>query len=170
MTMKTIRAGLLGALACSALATGCVMTEPTGVNPLTSKTFTGFASQPGATVELYAFSQLTNTWETVPDATTTASTTATTYGGRTVYSWNVQSTLLEVATDWCRVRSSCTPGEGTLRIQFREVDGDYNPLLTFDDGGVDCMMTAVNNGGDLFASAWDCKAQVFDELRFYIIE
>ena len=171
MTMKnTTRLGLLGLVAGLAFAPGCVVTEPAGVNPFTAKTFSGFASQPGATVELYAFNHSTNAWEASPDVSTTASTTATTYGGRTVYAWHVQTTLLEDPTDWCRVRASCTPGEGDLRIQFREIGGEYNPLLTFDDGGVSCMINAVNNGGDLFASAWNCKAEVFDELRFVIVD
>lgn len=171
MTTTKIRSGLLATLACLLLAGGCVVTEPAGVSPFNSETFTGFASQPGATVQLYAFSKQTNAWELAADTTTLSSTTPTTYGGRTVYSWTMQSTLLDVATDWCRVDSSCsTGGEGDLRIQFREVGGEFSPLLTFDDGGFACTTTAVNNGGDLFASAWNCRGQVFDELRFVVIQ
>ncbi|MBL4683595.1 MAG: hypothetical protein JKY37_03310 [Nannocystaceae bacterium] len=171
--MTTIkRASLIGALASLAIASGCVTTEPSAIHqPWTQTTYTGFASHSGATVELYAFSQATNAWEAVPDTTTTASTTSTTYGGRTVYAWNLQSTLLETAADQCRVSSSCSYGaEGTIRIQFREVGGDYNPLLTFDDGGVSCVLSAVNNDGeDLYGAAWNCKASIFDELRINVI-
>lgn len=171
MTMTTKRVGLTGALLSLALAAGCVATEPTGVDPRVQKTFTGFASNPGATVELYAFSRLTNAWETLPDTTTTSSIIPTTLAGRTVYSWTMQSTLLEVATDWCRVGGNCSSSsEGPLRIQFREIDGDFSPLLTFDDGGFDCMISAASGGEDLFVAAWGCKAQIFDELRFYIIQ
>lgn len=172
MTTTKKRIGLLSALASLILASGCVTTEPAGVtNPAVSQTFTGYASNPGATVELYAFSKQANAWEPTPDTTTTASSTPTNYGGRTVYSWSMPSTLLENPTDWCRVELGCSQnGSGGMRIQFREVGGDFSPLLTFDNGGVGCTITAVNNGGNLFESAWNCRAQVFDELRFSVVQ
>lgn len=172
MTTTKKRIGLLSVLASLALASGCVTTEPGSVSsPTAPQTFSGFASNPGATVELYAFSKQTNAWEPAADTTTTASTTPTNFGGRTVYAWNLQSTVLETPTDWCRISTGCSQNSnGGIRLQFREVGGQWSPLLTFDNGGVGCTITAVNNGGDLFESAWNCKAQIFDELRFSFVQ
>lgn len=172
MTTTTKRVGLLNVLASLLLASGCVTTEPSNLSaPTSSQTFTGFASQPGATVELYAFSKQANAWELTPDTTTTASSSPSTYGGSTGYYWAIESTLVETATDWCRVKPGCSPNsEGDLRVQFREIGGSVNPLLTFDDGGLTCTINAVENGENLLQSAWNCKAQTFDELRIVFIE
>ena len=49
------------------------------------------------------------------------------------------------------------------------VVADYNTtngtLLTFDKGGVDCTIQAVKGGGDLYASAWGCKGEIYDEVH-----
>ncbi|MGH1344698.1 MAG: hypothetical protein ACRBN8_24275 [Nannocystales bacterium] len=150
---------------------GCVTTEQSGLNgPV--QDFGGFASKPGATVQLYVYDRQANAWEAAPDTEVIASTVPTNYGGRTIYGWNMNDVnLLETAADDCRISQSCTatPGDSSIRVQLREVGGDFSPLLTFDDGGVSCTISAVAGGADLFAAAWGCKGTVFDELSINII-
>ncbi|PRP91185.1 hypothetical protein ENSA5_57570 [Enhygromyxa salina] len=154
-------------------ASGCVTTEDTLVlgNPTAPLTFGGYASAPGATVELYAFDRSTDDWEPKPLATTIADNTPFTYGGRTIYSWNLTTTLIDNddPSSLCRLSPRCTLAESSIRVQFREVDGDHNPLLTFDKGGITCTAKKVNDGADLYAAAWECKGEIFDELSIPVI-
>lgn len=162
---------LTAALTSLAATSGCVTTEEGGLEgPV--QDFGGFASKPGATVQLYAFDRQADSWEAVPDTFVTASTTPTNYGGRTIYSWDMNDVdLLETAADDCRLSPTCTPaaGDSSIRVQFREVGGDWSPLLTFDHGGVSCTISAVSGGADLFGAAWNCKGVIFDELKVRII-
>ena len=162
---------LLAGLASLAATSGCVTSEPAGLVG-SVQDFGGFASKPGATVQLYVFDRQSNNWEAAPDTTVTARTTPTNYGGRTIYSWTMDDVnLLETAADECRISPFCNPapGDSSIRIQFREVGGDFSPLLTFDDGGVSCTVDAVSAGADLFGAAWNCKGVIFDELSVRII-
>ncbi len=170
MTISTESLALVVGLASLATTSGCVTTE-SGNLLGTVQDFSGYASKPGATVQLYAFDLQANDWEAVPDTTVTASTTPTNFGGRTIYAWNMNDVnLLETPADRCRMDPACSAsGDSSIRLQFREVDGDFSPLLTFDEGGVSCTLDGVLDGEDLFAAAWQCKGLVFDEVYVTII-
>lgn len=152
---------------------GCVTTEDNLAlgNPSASLAFEGFASAPGATVEVYAFDKSAGDWESAPLATTSASTGPLNYGGRTIYPWNLTTTLIDDSdpTTLCRLSPNCSLAESSIRVQFREVGGEYSPLLTFDKGGVSCTMNKVDQGTDLYAAAWECKGQIFDELSIPVV-
>lgn len=168
MQTPSVFVGVAALAATLAVLGGCVTTE-TVQNLHAPQQFTGFASAPGATVELYAFDHSANAWESQPMATVTASSSPLNYGGRTIYPWTTSATIIDGPSDWCRVSPSCSPGHGTVRLQFREPGGQLGNLLTFDPGGVSCTMDAVSAGQDLFVAAWNCKGTIWDEVRVPIV-
>jgi hypothetical protein len=154
------------------LAGACVYTPESGTyfDPGRDQTFAGFASNPGATIRLFALELDTNEW--IELATATASDSPYTLRhDRTHYLWSLHATL-EDQPDWeCFLHPSCTiPSEGVyeVRFQIREDDGAAPILYTFDEGGLACWNQRYQSGQDAYVAYWPCRAEIFDELRLRV--
>ncbi|MEM9462216.1 MAG: hypothetical protein AAGF11_49130 [Myxococcota bacterium] len=166
---------LLPILAAAPLLTlgACVISPEEGNvalgNPNASLFFEGFASAPNATIELQILNKATSQWETF--ATTTSSALVFTFGGQDMYSWNIDTPVMDTSdpAHLCRLTPSCSLQESTVFVRFEEIDGDFSPLMTFDDGGVQCTVNEVNNGADLLTAAWTCRGTIWDQIAIPVI-
>lgn len=169
--MKT-RTYSASALVLAMLTTACVYTPESGTffDPTVDKSFAGLASNPGGTIQLYAFNKNTAAWVLLTQLT--ASTTPQNFNDdRVHYYWSVSHRLASRA-DWrCFLSENCsTSSEGTyeVRYQVREVDGTAPILYTFDQGGLSCWSSNYNDGEDMYSAYWPCRAQIFDEVRLKV--
>jgi hypothetical protein len=149
------------------LAAAC-MTSPTtdsGVSaPDAPVTFTGFAYQPGAAVEIKVLNRSTGVHEIV--ATTRATTSPTTLGGATLYYWQTSAILYDATqpATACRFTPSCQlvgVGEVLVRAHERGV-GD---LVTFDASGLDCVYDKLNAGHGWLDSGQACASADSPNVR-----
>ncbi|MBV1859966.1 MAG: hypothetical protein KUG77_16255 [Nannocystaceae bacterium] len=161
--MKTVVNTALLVLAASAV-TACV-TAPHNdqwVDP-DDVDFHGYAETPGATVEIRGLDSQTNDWVTVRSVP--VSSTPFNYGGETLYQWSAPHTDTTAVSDcvW-GVGPSCTvpAGLAVAKFQVREVEGQT--LITFDEGGVDCVIDAVSAGTNWFTAATSCASSEFPTL------
>lgn len=159
---------LLAFVVSTLATTGCV-TDPTNGEHFQGGTptyFAGFAGAPGATVEVQVRNKSTNQWEVL--STATSNNNATVFGGRSVYHWSTNATILDfnLPNTFCRVTANCLPQIGaTASVRVVEVGSSLGQLITFEDGGLDCTVDGVNAGEDLFVSAWDCRSPDSPELE-----
>jgi hypothetical protein len=118
--------------------------------PNNAFTVTGFAQNPGATVQVQAFNDDTSAWEVV--ATTTASGSGLTFGGNTAYSWSSSVTLAD------RHFTPFTP-DAFASLRVREVNGSLSYLVTFESDGISCVVDKVfNQNESWFAAGWECRS------------
>ncbi len=121
--------------------------------------FQGYAQNPGATVEIQAFDRWTNTWMTIDTAT--ATTTPTTYGGETLYAWNLYA-VDTTDTGFCvwgdPAFATCPVPAGSSAAEFRVREVGGRTLTTFEDGGAACVIDSVTAGANWFSAAISCAS------------
>ncbi len=147
---------LLGAALLSSCVTGPNnndWVDPSAVD------FTGYAQNPGATIEIQALDKITSVWITV--STTTARTSPTNYGGETLYYWSDLDTDTLVSGqciwgDGSHPNCSIPAGSASATFRVREVGG--NTMVTFEDDGVACVVNEVDSGSSWFAAGNTCKS------------
>lgn len=160
----------LGAvMALAAVATtGCV-TDPSNGEHFHGDTptlFAGFAGAPGATVEVQVHNKNTDQWEVL--STTTSTSNATDFGGRNVYHWTTTGTILDFnfPNTFCRLTANCVPQLGaTASVRVMELGSSVSQMVTFEADGLNCTVDGVNDGEDLFLSAWNCRSPDSPELE-----
>lgn len=167
--MKRVTSVLTLLIAASLCGSACVYSPENGTVFAVDQNLSlgGLASQPGATVQLTAFNKETESWDQLDEVT------ASTYplhfnDDKTLYQWSMSFRMDDVPNWECYYHPSCTiPSEGLyeVRFQFLEPGGDSSFLYTFDEGGLACWNQHYNNGEDIYVAYWNCKAQIFDELR-----
>lgn len=120
--------------------------------------FSGYAQDPGATIEISGFDKQTNTW-VVLDETITASSTPTNYGGETLYRWTA-SDLNTIATGDCfwGEGAACYVPAGSANARFRVKEVGGRTLVTFDQGGTSCVLDEVSAGAGWFAAGLNCAS------------
>ncbi|PRP96141.1 hypothetical protein [Enhygromyxa salina] len=158
----------LAILAAIASLSACVYSPVTGdhLDPDVPLGFHGYASAAGATVNIEAFNQSSETWEQI--GSTMASSTAVELGGKSLYGWSTSVSVNELA-DWeCYVDSDCSiDAEGTyeMRVRFEEEGGSLKRMFTFDHESLACTLEALNSQGKpLVESAWDCRTAAYDQI------
>jgi len=121
--------------------------------------FSGYAEEPGATVEIQARNTQTGAWVTITSATTTASTTAFNYGGETLYPWTSPDidTLFPAQCFW-GTGPSCSISAGSAGATFRVREVGGRTFTTFDEGGTTCVINQVTAGTNWFAAAVNCAS------------
>lgn len=161
-------------LAASALATTGCITEPFNEqafgSPAATVKFSGFAQSSGATVIVEGRRKNDGAWMEITRATATLSVT---YGGRTLYYWNAYDPIYDSSEPQtaCIFSSSCSINGGgtTVQVRAREEGGDLSALVSFDEGGIDCVQDKVDAGTDWFAAGWDCRGSTTPILNLRYI-
>ncbi|WP_156339260.1 hypothetical protein [Chondromyces crocatus] len=125
-------------------------------------TFRGFAENPAATIEIQAYNQRTGVWNVVTTATSTSS--PTTFGGQQLYSWSLTNfdffaSVPDAACYWSSHVFCAIPGGfASAKFRFKEQGSALAHLVTFDDGGVACVIDQVDDGEDWFAAGSSCSS------------
>ena len=145
------------AIALAATAAGCVHSPENGdwVDPF-DLSFSGYAQHPSATIEIEAFDQHARTWRRI--ATATSSATATTFGEDRMFAWSLRDFDFSTVASWeCYWgyggHCSIPAGSASTQIRFREVGSDLPFLVTFDEGGVTCVVRKVTREGQRWRNA-----------------
>lgn len=144
-------------------AAGCVYSPNDGDSRCPGAPFTlqGFASAPGATLTVEAFNDDTDVWE--PVSSTTATTGPTTFGGRTLYSFSASVTLGD------QHFTPFTP-DAFASVRVREQGGALALLVTYDAGGVGCVVDHVfDEGDDWYAAGYECRSDASPVLSLICV-
>jgi len=135
--------------------------------------FSGYAENPGATIEVQAYDQSRNIWTTV--RTTTANDSATTFGGESVYSWKIENFDFTTIDNWdCywgfRGYCSISPGAAIAKFRFRELGSSIAYLMTYDkDDVANCLLPRVIDGENLFAAGLECRSSTYPVVTLKIL-
>lgn len=152
----------------AALVAGCV-TDPSNGDSIQMGAptyFAGFAGNPGASVEVQVLNRSMDQWEVL--STAVSDTTATVYGGRSIYHWSTSAAVLlpNVPSTFCRLTSNCLPKiDVAASVRVVEAGSSIPQMVTFEDDGLECTIDGVNDGEDLFGAAWNCRSPGSPELR-----
>jgi hypothetical protein len=144
-----------------AATVGCVVTPTDGqnVSPFSPISFNGFAQRAGATLRVESYNKRFARWDTV--ATFTASTSATTISGDTLYRWSGSlqfSTLPQWECYWStRGSSTCSIPPGSASAQLRVQEVGAGTLTTFDSEGVSCVGAKLDAGKSWLVAGYECR-------------
>ena len=116
--------------------------------------FEGFASRPGARVDIYVLDRRANSW--VFQRSATASTGPLMFGGEALYHWRTSVRLADDGNWPCYLQDDCAFGDGLVRYQVREPGGRLPVLYTFGPGGLDCTINGVLSGKTLVEAYVPC--------------
>ncbi len=123
--------------------------------------FNGFAQNPSATIEIQVYHQRDGVWHTLHTAT--SSTVATTLAGDSLYSWDAQLNFNDVPESACYwgIPGSCVISAGVAhaKIRFKEIGSDLPFLVTFDEGGVECVLEEMTNGSSWISAGATCASE-----------
>lgn len=146
--LTTIAAGLA---ACVTAPYNDQWVDPFSVN------FSGYAENPGATVEIEAFDTQTNTWVTIESST--ASSFPTNYGGETLYQWS-ETGVDTSPSGQCiwGTGAACVISTGTASAKFRVHEVGGRRYTTFDQGGTTCVINQVAAGTNWFTAGVNCAS------------
>jgi len=127
--------------------------------------FDGYASRPGARVDIYVRNKFTQQWIFLKSAY--ASNSKLTFGGEDLYYWKT-TVLLASDHNWpCYLQDDCSFGDGLVHYQVKEPGGRTETLFTFGPGGMQCTVGKVGEGLSLLAAYWQCKPDNFYEVQSY---
>ena len=120
--------------------------------------FHGFAQNPSATIEIQAYHQRDGVWQTIH--TVTSNATAATLSGDSLYSWsaNLDTTVLPNGHCYWGSPGTCSipPGAASAQFRFKERGSDLAFLVTFDQGGLDCVLEKLTQGDTWLSAGASC--------------
>lgn len=161
----------IATLALAAAALSACVTSPSNdewVDP-NAVDFYGYAEHGGATVDVLALDTQTNQW--VPVGSAVASTIGTNYGGETLYAWNalnVDTISLPGQCYW-GVGAACSIPAGSASAKFRVREQGGRTFVTFDDGGVECVIDQVESGVNWFTAATSCASDDLPTMTLFAL-
>ena len=144
----------------SLILSGCT-TSPTNQSWVDFRDldFSGYATEAGATIDIQAFDQSTNRWNTV--ATVTAATAPTHIGNQSLYAWrlnNFDFTTVQNYDCYWGYGGWCSIPAGFAEAKFRFKQNSQYRMITFDEGGISCVINRLFNGGNVVSAALDCAS------------
>ncbi len=143
------------------LASGCVYTPEEGDwVDWDDLDFAGFAEKPGAVIQIQAYNNRDSRWVTVDSVVSSSS--GTHYGDTTLYSWSNYgfdfTTVPQWQCYWSTLAGCSIPaGFASARFRFKEVGSALSYLVTFDPGGISCVVSEVNGGSTWLAAGATCR-------------
>jgi hypothetical protein len=126
--------------------------------------FTGFAENPGAQVEVYAWHPDDQDFVLVGGMP--ANTTGLFYGGSWLYNWSVEIPMDHDPTGYWRPEcDGCSRETAIFRV--KEDASSFPYLVSFPKGGEACVMENVELGMDLKSAVLPCITSDYHYIRLY---
>ena len=136
-------------------------TNQTWVTPHNRIHFSGYASKPGAVIEIKAYNKRRRLWTTV--GTATSESRATALGSDTLYFWHTNVLFTSQAQWQCfwgsntsGLECSIPPGSAYAKVKVSQVG--LIDLITFERGFFSCVNQKLNAGKGGIAAGYECRS------------